>query len=155
MFISAGLIESDNNKEPEREIEGDEDSNEFLNMNVDVEEDDEEAFNYVAGYIGHKLGFQPSNEQHQINWISKVGGGKLHQPKEELIQMCRNCDQEFSNFHRLSIRKVKNPLKKLEDKIAMKFPLIPQKVSKLFIKVKFYARLKRLNFKLKERQFLN
>ena len=69
--------------------------------------------------------------------------------------MCRNLDQEFSNFHGLSLRKVKNPLKKLEDKIAMKFPLIPQKVPKLFIKVEFYARLKRLNFKLKERSHLN
>ena len=69
--------------------------------------------------------------------------------------MCRNCDQEFSNFHGLSLRKVKNPLKKLEDKISTKFPFIPRKVSKLFIKVKFYARLKRLNFKLKERSLLN
>ena len=43
IFISAGHIETDDNRKPEREVESDKDSIEFLNMNVDEEKDDGEA----------------------------------------------------------------------------------------------------------------
>ena len=151
MFLSAGSFDGLGNVE---EVDDDEDVNEILPFKLQDEENDEEAFNYVVGYVGHKLGYSSSPEEKPDSWISIVGGGKLHEPTEELKDMCRKCDTKFNEFHGMSLRECMNPFMKLETTIKKDFPNIPLKVIRLFCKVKFYARLKRLNesLRVKSRQ---
>ena len=51
IFISAGHIETDDHREPERGVESNKNSIEFLNINVDEEKDDGGAFNHMQNKI--------------------------------------------------------------------------------------------------------
>ena len=147
MFLTAGTFDESIGQETcDNDEEGEDD---FLGVEVDKEEDDEEAFDYVAGYVGRKLGYEPAEEVNTGEWIDLVGGVKFHHPSENIKTMCRKCNDEFNDFHGNSLKNCKDPIKKLQKLINSKHPDIPQKVSKLFCNVKFYSRLKRLNNKIK------
>ena len=63
--------------------------------------------------------------------------------------MCENIDEQFDEFHGSDVRVCEAPFEKLFDNIMKEYPTYLPKVVKLYCKVKFYARLKRLNHELK------
>ena len=91
MLITAGSFEVDNGRGDGGSDEND-DMEEALGVDLEEEEEDEESFDYVVGFVGHKLGYEPVEEEKPGSWISVVGEGKLHQPRQNLIEMCRNCN---------------------------------------------------------------
>ena len=147
MFITAGNFES---VAKIMEVEDNDAEEETLGLEVDEEVEDEESFDYVVGFVGHKLGYEPSTEEKPDSWIAAVGGKKLHHPNEDLKDMCRKCNVKFNEFHGNSLKNCKDPLLKLENLIKSSFPGIPRNVSRLFCKVRFFSRLRRLNQRSKD-----
>ena len=147
MFLTAGTF--DGSFIPQLNTDEEEVEENYIGMKVDKEEDDEEAFNYVAGYVGRKLGYDPAVDTNSNSWISIVGGEKFHHPSEDVKTMCRNCNTQFNEFHGYSLRLCNDPVTKLQKLIHKNYPTIPPKLSRLFCKVKFYSRLRRLNSKIK------
>ena len=108
-----------------------------------------QARNYVIGYIGKKLGLQPRKGAVPNSWIALKGKGKLFEPNDFLIEMCEKIDDKFDEFHGSGVRLCEAPFEQLFDLIMKEYPTFLPKVVKLYCKVKFYARLKQLNYELK------
>ena len=129
----------------------DEDDIDDAEVPEDVDEDeDDEALNYVAGYIGRKLGYRPDKADNPTSWISIKGHGHLFEPSSDLRSICKGCNVTFNRFHGKELTFCLDPLKKVEDKILDKNPTYPPRVVRLFCKIKFFHRIKRLNCTLKE-----
>ena len=114
-----------------------------------------EMKNYVGGYICRKLKLQ-SSEQVPNSWVYLKGQGRLLQPDEAIQDVLSKCDKIFSAFNGtspFSLRKCKDPLGKVQNLITKK--LVDPKIIRLYCKVKFYARLKLINEKLKTSQGRN
>ena len=58
-------------------------------------------------------------------------------------------DENFNQFHGSGVRVCEAPFDKLFDIIINEYPTINPKVVKLYLKVKFFARLKQLNQEIK------
>ena len=109
---------------------------------------DNEAKNYVIGFVGKKLGLKgkmPTSE----TWIGLKGQGKLLEPSDELINICDKCDIMFDKFHGAGFRDCSDPQKALVKFILDEYPTFPIRIVQLFCRTKFYARLKHLNNDLK------
>ena len=113
------------------------------------EEEEDDAFNFVVGFVGRKLGYQPSEIEKPDSWISLKGQGNFFEPCSDLINICKISNKYFNAFHGSELKFGLNPVKKLEDLIFKKNPTFPPRVVKLFCKVKFHHRLRLLNAKLK------
>ena len=107
--------------------------------------------NYVGGYICRKLKLKSSG-QVPNSWVHLKGEGRLLQPNENIQDILSKCDKIFSAFKGISpfsLRKCRDPLGKVQNLITKTLVDVDPKLIKLYCKVKFYARLKLINEKLK------
>ena len=74
----------------------------------------DEARNYVAGYIGHKLKIDERSQLKSNSWISIKGEGRLFEPSNKLIDVTEKCDTLFNKFHGSGIRMCRDPLGRIE-----------------------------------------
>ena len=63
--------------------------------------------------------------------------------------MCEKVDEKFDQFHGSGVRVCEAPFEKLFENVMNEYPTINPNVVKLYIKVKFFARLKQLNQEIK------
>ena len=115
-------------------------------------DEDDEALKYVVGYIGRKLGYRQSSTPNPSSWVSIKGKGYMFEPSRDLINICKGCNVIFNQFHGMELNFCVNPLKKVEELILDKNPTYPPRVVKLFCKIKFFHRIKKLNASLKEKK---
>ena len=66
-----------------------------------------------------------------------------------VIEMSEKIYEKFDGFHGTGARLCEAPFEQLFDVIMKEYPTFLPKVVKLYCKVKFYARLKQLNYDLK------
>ena len=71
------------------------------------------------------------------------------EPTPQLVDIVKQCDEVFTSIHGDTIKISKNPLWNLECKIMCSNPEFDRRIVKLFCKVRFFARLKKLNYDLK------
>ena len=69
--------------------------------------------------------------------------------------MCEKVDTKFDEFHGNGVRVCEAPLEKLFTIVMKEYPTFNPKVVKLYIKVKFYARLRQLNHEIKLKRLNN
>ena len=78
----------------------------------EFELENNEPRNYVAGCIGYKLKLDKQTKKKSNSWISIKGEGKLFEPSDKLIDVCKRCDILFDKFHGKGIRICKDPSEK-------------------------------------------
>ena len=82
-------------------------------------------------------------------FISLRSHGGLSAPTDKTLKMVINCDHAFNLMHGegAKVKDCKNVLEQTTCFISNLFPDIPEKVTRLFVKVKYHARIKALNEK--------
>ena len=104
-----------------------------------------QARNFVVGFVGNKLGLKPKTNPPADSWITLKGKGKLFEPSDDLRTICETIDTFFENFNGSGLRICQRPLERLVKSVHDEHPNFPLKVVHLYLKVKFYARLRLLN----------
>ena len=104
---------------------------------------------YVAGYICHKLKLKTKSNYKSNSWIHFKGEGRLKEPTDKLSDLCAKSDVVFNKFHGKGLRMCKDPLGKVQHLILSKYPNFPPRIVRLFCKVKFFARIRQFNVKVK------
>ena len=125
------------------------------------------ATKYVAGFITYKV-YKLKTSQHSVlcylkmfqlnlprgvlddqEFISLRSHGGLSAPTEDTLKMVINCDHAFNLMHGegATVKDCKNVLDQTSGFISKLYPDIPDKIAKLFVKVKYHARVKALNEK--------
>lgn len=112
---------------------------------------------YIAGYIHRKLKtkfpdeFEGEQKVHSA-WISLKSRGGLTQPTVTVADLCDRLNNYFVNFHGDDINREPMPLERLKDIVKSVegnlSPCLDFAVS-LYIKIRFFNRLKMLNNRLK------
>ena len=97
----------------------------FVDEFQEFECDNNEPRNYVAEYIGHKLKLDKQTWKKSNSWISVKGEGKLFEPSDKLIDVCKKCDILFDKFHGKGIRICKDPIEKVQSLIIENHPNLP------------------------------
>ena len=108
-----------------------------------------EAREYVAGYICHKLKLKCKSSNKSNSWIRFNGEGRLKEPSDKLSDLCAKCDLVFDKFYGKGLRICKDPLGKVQHLILSKYPNFPLRIVRLFCKVKFFARIRQFNVKVR------
>ena len=114
-----------------------------------------QARNFVVGFVGNKLGLKPRTNPPADSWITLKGKGKLFEPTDELHTICETIDTFFEKFNGSGLRICQRPLEQLVKSVHDEHPHFPLKVVHLYLKVKFYARLRLLNSNTKMKSLLN
>ena len=125
-----------------------------------VGEFNEEAFRYIVGYVQKKLVQRfpqleiPVGIENPDGWVESLSRGKLTVPNQDLIEICRDLNQAFQAFHGDLINKEPRPLEKLLNKVLLRQEKnqMYAYVCELFLKVRFFNRIKFLNVKLRENE---
>ena len=89
----------------------------------------------------------PRGVLEEQEFISLRSHGGLSAPTEETLKMVVNCDYAFNKMHGegAKVKDGKRILEQTTSFIINLFPDIPEKIAKLFVKVKYHARIKALN----------
>ena len=144
-FISVEYLEK-----IESNVTPDEDTGKFIAMA------NYQAKNMVVGFVGKKLGLKPKKNSPAESWIALKGKGKLFEPREGLKNICDKIDVIFNEFNGTGIMMCSNPLERVIKLVKIEYPTFPIAVVKLYCKVRFFARLRKLNSNVKMRSmFVN
>ena len=129
------------------------DLNDEVLQTPDTEKD---LFEYIAGAVCRKFGILPTEgTKNQNRLISIKGGGKLIQPREEIVEMCRRINEIFNKFNGPFLKKCVDPIGSVVKVILRKFPSYDIKIVKYFCKMKFFSRIKNKNLELRLKKSTN
>lgn len=113
---------------------------------------------YIAGYIQRKLRIKYPEEfegQQVVEsaWISLKSRGGLTQPTVPLVGLCERLNSYFINFHGDDVNREPRPLERLKEAVMSaeemaNSPWYHYAVT-LYIKIRFFNRIKILNNRLK------
>ena len=125
-----------------------------------VGEFNEEAFRYIVGYVQMKLKKRfpqlevPDGIEHPGGWDEERGRGKLTIPNQDLIEICRDLNAQFQAFHGDTISKEPEPMETLLKKVLRRQEdnEVYTYVCQMFLKVRFFNRIKFLNVQLRENE---
>ena len=79
---------------------------------------DEEAFCYIVGYVQKKVHEKfpdlviPEGEKCSSRWIETLSRGKLTIPNQDLLEICRDLNEAFEDFHGESIDMNPSPIER-------------------------------------------
>ena len=118
---------------------------------------DEEAFRYIAGYVQKKVKEKfpgliiPEGEKCANKWIENLSRGNLTIPNMDVLEICQDLNKDFEAFHGEFIDMSPNPLERLLKEVLAKQEKndIYEYICEIFLKVRFFNRIKHLNVKLK------
>ena len=118
---------------------------------------DEEAFRYIAGYVQKKVQAKfpglvmPEGENCSSRWIETLSRGKLTIPNMDILEICKELNKDFEAFHGEFIDMSPNPLERLLKQVLAKQEKNPiyEYICNIFLKVRFFNRIKHLNVKMK------
>ena len=115
-------------------------------------ESSEEALHYIAGFVASKLKLKypkliAENERTEKKWINLKSYGHLYIPSKDLFHKLAILEKEFCSFHGDTIDTSPQPIERLTKKVICENPEIPPEVAQLFIKIRFFHRIKFLNNK--------
>ena len=87
-------------------------------------------------------------------WIENLSRGGLTIPSSALLSLCQTMETEFCRFHGNKINKCPKPIETLVEKIMLnKQPSrVLHYVCQLYVKVRFFNRLKFLNIQIKAKE---
>ena len=106
---------------------------------------------YIAGYVAKKLRHKhrnlgdPTARSHKLDksWVNHLSRGGLLQPSTEWLDSCLALEAHFQNRCGPSIRKTQT-MRSLIESVPSSI-VCPRPAMILFLKVRFYARLRQLN----------
>ena len=115
---------------------------------------------YVAGYVQSKTKKHfpsltiPEGDVEPGRWIENLSRGGLTIPSSALLSLCQTMETEFCRFHGNKINKCPKPIETLVEKIMLnKQPSrVLHYVCQLYVKVRFFNRLKFLNIQIKAKE---
>ena len=141
-LLNTSLDEDDDDSDPSVP-----DLNDEVLQSPDVEKD---IFEYIVGAVCRKFNISSNIEkQPQNSLISIKGAGKLIQPKEETVLMCRKINDIFDSFNGSFLNKCVDPLGSVQRLIMKKCASFCPKVVGYFCRMKFFSRIKRRNIEVK------
>ena len=113
----------------------------------------EEALAYIAGYIAYKLkestpGLSKPMGLGTHAWINIKSRGYLTNPSNELLTAVKKFEVIFCSIHGDDVSRQKDPMGVTILAIQSSHPEWPENVIKLFVKIRFFHRIKSLNMRL-------
>jgi len=113
-----------------------------------------QALIYVCGFIAKKLStkvpglVRGSEDKTNCDWIDLKSRGSLVYPPKDLLE---EVEKIFQKIHGESLDRGRDPIEKTFSAIAAISNRWPREVIKLFVNVRFFSRLKKLNVIFKEK----
>ena len=110
---------------------------------------------YVCWFIAKKLNtkvpglFRCCEEKTNCDWIDFKSIGSLFYPSKDLLEEVEKYEKIFQKIHGESLDRGQDPIEKTISTITAINKRWPQEVVKLFVNVRFFRRLKKLNVTLK------
>lgn len=119
------------------------------------EKSSKEALTYISGYLAKKLN-KKYPEMLKMNaegcdWIKIKSRGSLAYPSEDLVKSVNIYEEVFRTVHGNDLCREGDPIGKTIEEISRVDKRWPKEVIKLFVKLRFFHRLKLLNNELKAR----
>ena len=107
----------------------------------------------MVGYVQRKVKAKYPNfdlsEGSSKGWLELLSKGNLVCPNDRLVTLCQFLKAEFEKFHGKDISRSDNPMESLLDNVTAKLnsPINKETtyIIKLFLKIRFFNRLKWLN----------
>ena len=129
------------------------DTRHVLYLTVLPDSTTEEALAYIAGYIAYKLkestpGLSKPMGLGTHAWINIKSRGYLTNPSNELLTAVKKFDVIFCSIHGDDDSRQKDPMGVTILAIQSSHPEWPENVIKLFVKIRFFHRIKSLNMRL-------
>jgi len=123
--------------------ESDEDTNDNGSTN--------EFLHYISGFIANKLRsvhpnlVDSSQQMSSKKWIKLKCRGNLVIPSRELFLTVTLLEKEFCTFHGKTIDMEREPIERLAKSMRSKNPFVPTDIINLFVKIRFFQRIRHLN----------
>ena len=101
--------------------------------------------------LGSKYDFLEKKDEDKstLRWIELKRRGNLRVPSEKFFKTCQSFEQHFLEFHGETVNLNHDPIGTLCTLIKDLYPEWPDEVIKLFVKVRFFHRIKVLNRRIK------
>ena len=116
---------------------------------ADLPDIDRDIFEYCIGAICRKFKLAREESAPQNQWIETKGHGKLVQPAPSVVEAFRKCDNIFYSFHGKELRQCNDPIGSVQKIIMKKYPSLEPKAVRYFIRMKFFARIRKMNAELR------
>ena len=117
-----------------------------------------EAVSYIAGYIAKKLWNKVeglTSETTTSSWIKLKNRGSLFFPSKELVESIHHYEAVFARLHGEDICRQPDPMGRTTEAILKIDQTWPKPVVDLFVKIRFFQRIRVLNSHLKEKHKTN
>ena len=115
-----------------------------------------QALIYVCGYIAKKLNtkvpglVRGREDKTNCDWIDLKPRGSLVYPSTDLLEEVEKYEKIFQKIHGDALYRGRDPIEKTISAIAAISNRWPREVIKLFVNIRFFSKLKKLNVVLKE-----
>ena len=115
-----------------------------------------QALIYVCGYIAKKLNtkvpglVRGREDKTNCDWIDLKSRGSLVYPSTDLLEEVEKYEKIFQKIHGDALYRGRDPIEKTISAIAAISNRWPREVIKLFVNIRFFSKLKKLNVVLKE-----
>lgn len=114
---------------------------------------EEEAINYVAGYIAHKVKDKDPNlgeitkniTYENETWIATLSYGGLTEPTKEWKAIVRNFEEEFVQMHGHSLDRGKYVISRLKNQLGKKYSDVYPGAIALYSRLRTFIRIRHLN----------
>jgi len=132
-------------------LEARENSNDESDEDTNGNGSTNEVLHYISGFIANKLKSVHPNlvdYSQQISskkWIKLKCRGNLVIPSRELFLTVTLLEKEFCTFHGKTIDMAREPIERLSKSMRLKNPSIPTDIINLFVKIRFFQRIRHLN----------
>ena len=117
-----------------------------------------EAVSYIGGYMTKKLCNKVEgliSETTTSSWIKLKNRGSLFFPSKELVESIHHYEEVFVRLHGENICRQPDPMGRTTEAILKIDKTWPKLVVDLFVKIRFFQRVKVLNSQLKEKHKTN
>jgi len=132
-------------------LEARENSNDESDEDTNGNGSTNEVLHYISGFIANKLKSVHPNlvdYSQQISskkWIKLKCRGNLVIPSRELFLTVTLLEKEYCTFHGKTIDMAREPIERLSKSMRLKNPSIPTDIINLFVKIRFFQRIRHLN----------
>jgi len=117
-----------------------------------------EAVSYIAWYIAKKFCNKVEgliSETTTSSWIKLKNRGSLFLPSKELVDSIHHYEEVFVRLHGENICRQPDPMGRTTEAILKIDKTWPKLVVDLFVKIRFFQRIRVLNSQLKEKHKTN
>ena len=117
----------------------------------DTDDDDStsEVLHYISGFIANKLKSKHpqlvTQESSTKRWIDLKSRGHIVYPSSDLFHLVTILEKEFCIFHGKTVDMNKDPIGRLVAQMSQNHPHVPKDIISLFVKIRFFHRIKHLN----------